>query len=286
MSAKVDIKTIAVVGSGVMGGGIAQVAAQYGFDVVLEDMKKEYVMAGLGKIGERLEKRVREGKMKSGEIGQILSRIRTVSSLEECCDADLIIEAALEKEDVKKTIFQELDSFCRAETVFATNTSSIPVTKLARATKRPDRFVGMHFMNPAYIMKLVEVIKGPDTSEKTAGLIKAVCERMGKIAVAVNDSPGFVISRVLATMINDAIFCLQEGVASKEGIDTIMKTGANHPMGPFELADLMGLDVCLEILSVLHADLGEKYRPCALLEDMVSSGKLGRKSGKGFYEYR
>jgi 3-hydroxybutyryl-CoA dehydrogenase len=280
------IKTIAVIGSGVMGGGIAQASAQYGYDVILEDLQKEYVAAGLKKIRKRLEKRVKEGKLEREELENTLSRIKTASSLEECCDADLVIEAAVEKEDVKKAIFQELDSFCGDKTIFATNTSSIPVTRLAKATKRPDRFVGMHFMNPAYIMKLVEVIKGPDTSEETAELVKAVCERMGKIAVAVNDSPGFVISRVLATMINDAIFCLQEGVASKEGIDTIMKTGANHPMGPFELADLMGLDVCLEILRALYADLGEKYRPCALLADMVSSGKLGRKSGEGFYEYR
>jgi 3-hydroxybutyryl-CoA dehydrogenase len=175
---------------------------------------------------------------------------------------------------------------CREETVFTSNTSSISITRLAQATRKPDRFAGMHFMNPAYIMKLVEVIRGPHTSDKTVDIIRAVSEKMGKTAVVVNDSPGFVISRVLATMMNDAIYCLHEGVAPKEGIDTIMKIGANHPMGPLELADLMGLDICLEILDILHADLGEKYRPCPLLKDMVSAGKLGRKSGEGFYEYR
>ena len=281
-----DIKTIAVIGSGVMGGGIAQVAAQCGYEVILEDLKKEYVVAGLRKIGERLDKRVKEGKLTQEEGGAVLSRIKTTSSLEECCDADLIVEAVAEKEEIKKEIFGELDAVCGGETIFASNTSSIPISRLALGTQRPGRFAGMHFMNPAYVMKLVEVIRGPETSEDTVKVIKTVCERMGKTPVVVNDSPGFVISRLLAAMINDAIFCLQEGVASKEGIDTIMKLGANHPMGPLELADLMGLDVCLEILRVLHSDLGEKYRPCPLLIEKVSAGKLGRKSGEGLYGYR
>ncbi len=280
------IKTIAVIGSGVMGGGIAQVAAQYGYEVILEDLKDEYVLSGLEEIGARLKKRVDEGKMKGEEFEKTISNMRASTSLEECCDADLIIEAVVEKEDIKKEIFGELDAICGDDIIFASNTSSIPISRLAQATQRPGRFVGMHFMNPAYIMKLVEVIRGPETSEDTVNVIKTVCERMGKAPVVVNDSPGFVISRVLATMINDAIFCLQEGVATKEGIDTIMKLGANHPMGPLELADLMGLDVCLEILGILHSDLGEKYRPCPLLLDKVSAGKLGRKSGEGFYEYK
>ena len=283
---KMDIKTIAVIGSGVMGGGIAQVAAQCGYEVILEDLKKEYVIAGLAKIRERLDKRVEEGKLDLKDREAALSRIRISTTLEECCDADLIIEAAVENEEVKKDIFRQLDAVCSEETIFASNTSSIPIGRLALATRKPGRFAGMHFMNPAYIMKLVEVVKGAGTSEKTADAIRAVCDRIGKTAVVVNDSPGFVISRLLATMINDAIFCLREGVATKEGIDTIMKLGANHPMGPLELADLMGLDVCLEILKVLQSDLGEKYRPCPLLVEKVSAGKLGRKSGEGFYEYK
>ncbi len=281
-----EIKTIAVIGSGVMGGGIAQVAAQSGYRVILEDLKKEYVTAGLQKIRERLERRVKEGKLEHEEREGLLSRIKAASSLEECCDADLIIEAAVENEDIKKDIFRQLDAVCSEKTIFASNTSSIPIGRLALATRKPGRFAGMHFMNPAYIMKLVEVVRCPDTSEKTADAIRTVCDRMGKTAVVVNDSPGFVISRLLATMINDAIFCLHEGVAAKEGIDTIMKLGANHPMGPLELADLMGLDVCLEILKVLHSEAGEKYSPCPLLVEKVSAGKLGRKSGEGFYEYR
>ncbi len=281
-----DIRTIAVIGSGVMGGGIAQVAAQCGYNVILEDLKEEYVSSGLEKIRVRLEKRVQEGELRREEVEAIIPRIKITTSLEESCDADLIIEAVVEKEDIKKDIFGELDAICGEETIFASNTSSIPITKLALATERRERFVGMHFMNPAYVMKLVEVIRGPETSERTVNVIKTVCERLGKAPVVVNDSPGFVISRVLATMINDAIFCLREGIATKEGIDTIMKLGANHPMGPLELADLMGLDVCLEILRILLTDLGEKYRPCPLLEEKVAAGKLGRKTGEGFYEYR
>jgi 3-hydroxybutyryl-CoA dehydrogenase len=282
----IDSKKIAVIGAGTMGGGIAQVAAQYGYAVVLEDAKKDYAMAGLAKIADRLEQRVGEGKIKSGEKEKILSRIKTSGSLKDCCDADLIIEAAIESEDIKIEIFKELDALCSKETVFATNTSSISITKLAQATGRPERFVGMHFMNPAYVMKLIEIIRGFRTSQETINMIREVAETMGKTCVVVNDSPGFVISRVILTMINDAIHCLHEGIAPREGIDTIMKLGANHPMGPFELADLMGLDICLEILEILHAELGEKYRPSPLLRQMVAAGKLGRKSGEGFYDYR
>ncbi len=281
-----DIKTIAVIGSGVMGSGIAQTAAQYGYDIILEDVKREFVMAGLENIRKRLDKRVEEGKLRQEEEALILSRIRTSTLLEECCDADLIIEAAVEREEIKKTIFRDLDSFCRDETIFASNTSSIPIARLAQATKRPDRFAGMHFMNPAYVMKLVEIIRGPHSSEDTIKATMVFSESIGKTPVVVNDSPGFVISRVLAAMINDAVYCLQEGVATREGIDTIMKLGANHPMGPFELADLMGLDVCLEILRILHSDLGERYRPCPVLIDMVAAGRFGRKNGEGFYEYK
>ncbi len=269
-----------------MGSGIAQVAAQFGYDVILDDMKEELVIVGLQNIGKRLLERVEKGKLDRGESEIILSRIRTTTTLEECCDADLIVEAVVEREDIKRDIFRQLDTFCSEDTIFVSNTSSIPISKLAPATHRPSRFAGMHFMNPAYIMKLVEVIRGPGTSEHTVNVIRTVCERMGKTPVVVNDSPGFIISRILASMINDAVFCLQEGVATKEGLDTIMKLGANHPMGPLELADLMGLDVCLEILRILHSDLGEKYKPCPMLMEKVEAGKLGRKSGEGFYEYK
>ena len=281
-----NIQKIGIIGAGTMGGGIAQVAAQSGYEVVLKDVSEEYVRAGLAKIKERLGKRVSEGKLESREKDRILSNIKTTSNLKDCKDTDLIIEAVLEKEDIKKQIFKELDILCDEETVFTSNTSSISITRLALVTERPERFAGMHFMNPAYIMRLVEVVQGPRTSRETIGIITAVAEKMGKIPVIVNDFPGFVSNRVLMPMINDAIYCLQEGVASREGIDTIMKLGANHPMGPLELADFIGLDVCLAILDVLHEELGEKYRPCPLLERMVADGKLGKKSGEGFYGYR
>ena len=281
-----NIQKIGVIGAGTMGGGIAQVAAQSGYEVVLKDVKEEYVKAGFAKIKERLGKRVGEGKLEIGEKDRILSNIKTTTSLKDCKDADLIIEAVIEKEDIKKQIFKELDTICNDETVFASNTSSISITRLAEVTKRPERFAGMHFMNPAYTMKLVEVVKGMHTSDETVNIITAVAEIMGKIPVVVNDFPGFVSNRILMPMINDAVYCLQEGVASRESIDNVMRLGANHPMGPLELADFISLDTCLAILEILHAELGEKYRPCPLLRKMVAGGKLGRKSGEGFYEYR
>lgn len=281
-----NIQKIGVIGAGTMGCGIAQVAAQSGYEVILEDMKEEYVKAGFVKIRERLAKRVSEGKIESREKDRILSNIKATASLESCKDADLIIEAVTEKEDVKKQIFQELDSLCDDETIFTSNTSSISITRLAQVTGRPDRFAGMHFMNPAHIMKLVEVVKGIHTSDETVNVITVVAGIMGKTPVIVNDFPGFVSNRILVPMINDAIYCLQEGVASRESIDTIMKLGANHPMGPLELADFIGLDICLEILEALQVELGDKYRPCPLLRKMVAAGKFGRKSGEGFYEYR
>ena len=237
-----DIKIIGIIGAGTMGGGIAQVAAQSGYEVVLKDVSEEYVRAGFAKIKERLAKRAGEGKLENHEKERILSNIKITTSLEDCKDADLIIEAVIEKEDIKKQLFKELDILCDEETLFATNTSSISITRLASITKRPEQFAGMHFMNPAYIMKLVEVVKGLATSEETVSVITAVAQKMGKIPVVVNDSPGFVSNRVLMPMINDAIYCLHEGIATKEGIDSIMKLGANHPMGPLELADFIGLD--------------------------------------------
>jgi len=280
-----EIQKIGVIGAGTMGGGIAQVAAQSGFKVVLEDISEEYVRPGFAKIKERLEKRVGEGKLGSKEKERILSNIKITSDLKDFRDVDLIIEAVIEKEEMKKQIFKELDGICADGAVFTTNTSSVSITRLAQVTKRRERFAGMHFMNPAYVMKLVEVVRGLRTSQETVDIITAVAEKMGKIPVVVNDSPGFVSNRVLMPMINDAIFCLQEGFASKESIDSIMKLGANQPMGPLELADFIGLDVCLAILEVIHAELGEKYRPCPLLRKMVAGGKLGRKNGEGFYEY-
>jgi len=281
-----EIRTIAVIGAGTMGGGIAQTAAESGFDVILEDVSEGLAAEGLRKIERRLETRVAEGKLESGAKNAVVGRIRAVSKLDYCRGADLVIEAVIEKEEAKKAIFTALDVLCPPETIFATNTSSIRITRLAGSTKRPDRFIGMHFMNPAYVMKLVEIVKGVRTSEGTVNTAKKVCDSMGKVTVVVEDSPGFVSNRVLMPLINEAVFCLQEGVASCEGIDTVMKLGAHHPMGPLELADFIGLDTCLEILEILEAELGEKFRPAPLLRKMVASGKLGRKNGEGFYEYR
>ncbi len=280
-----QIKKIAVIGAGIMGGGIAQAAAESGFDVLLTDATGKLAAKGFARVKERLESRAAEGKISPQGKEEMLSRIGVSARLEECLSADLIVEAVIEREDVKKDIFQQLDGFCPPETIFATNTSTISITRLAGATSRPERFIGMHFMNPAYIMRLVEVIRGRSTSESTVDIIRSVSMKMGKTPVVVCDSPGFVSNRVLMPMINEAVYCLQEGISSKEDIDTVMKLGANHPMGPLELADFIGLDTCLEILAILEEELGEKFGPCPLLRKMVAAGRLGRKSGEGFYEY-
>ena len=280
------IQEIGIIGSGTMGGGIAQLAAQNGFSVVLEDINEEYVTAGLKQIQERLEKRVIEGKISSVDREKILSRIRISTDLEDCKDSDLIIEAVTEKDEIKKQVFNKLDKICREDVIFTSNTSSISITRLAQATGRQDRFAGMHFMNPAFIMKVVEVVRGLRTSQETIDTILSIAGKMGKVPVIVNDSPGFISNRLLMPMINEAVYCLYDGIASIESIDTVMKLGANHPMGPLELADLIGLDVCLDVLEILHKDLGEKYMPCPLLRKMVAGGKLGRKNGEGFYDYR
>lgn len=280
------IQEIGIIGSGTMGGGIAQLAAQNGFRVVLEDINEEYVTSGLKNIQERLENRINEGKITSVDREKILSRIRISTNLEECKDSDLIIEAVTENDEIKKQVFSKLDKICRKDVIFTSNTSSISITRLAQATVRQDRFAGMHFMNPAFIMKLVEVVRGLRTSQETIDTIVSLAEKMGKVPVIVNDSPGFISNRLLMPMINEAVYCLYDDIASIESIDTVMKLGANHPMGPLELADLIGLDVCLYVLEILHKDLGEKYMPCPLLRKMVAGGKLGKKNGEGFYDYR
>jgi len=281
------VKDIGVIGAGQMGHGIALVAAQAGYNVILRDISKELVDRGLQRIDKFLSKSVEKGKIKEEEKNKILSRIKGTTELEDIKNVDLVIEAIFENIQLKKDLFKELDGICKKDTIFASNTSTIPITDLASATSRENQFIGMHFMNPVPLMKLVEVIRGLKTSDETTDLIKEIAEKMGKIPVEVNDSPGFVSNRLLMPMINEAIFCLQEGVGTPENIDAVMKLGMNHPMGPLELADLIGLDVVLNIMNVLYEGFNDsKYRPCPLLKKMVQAGYLGRKTGRGFYEYK
>ncbi len=281
-----EIAKIGVVGAGTMGHGIAQVAAVSGYSVRLVDTFAAALERGRGRIEASLDKLVAKERLSAEDRDAALGRIETSSTLESLDDVDLAIEAVVEKLEIKQQVLAELDRVCRPGAILATNTSSISITRLAASTDRAEKVIGMHFMNPVPLMKLVEIIRGLATDQETYDSIEAATERMGKTPVEVFDSPGFVSNRVLLPMINEAVFCLHEGVGSAEDIDTVMKLGMNHPMGPLALADLIGLDVCLDILDVLHGELRDsKYRACPLLVKMVDAGRLGRKTGQGFYEY-
>jgi len=276
-----------VVGAGQMGSGIAQVAAQAGLQVILRDVEDRFVQKGLGVIDKNLSRDVEKGRKTAEEQAAILSRIQGTTDLKGAAGADLVIEAVTENLAVKQALFQDLDRICGPEAIFASNTSSLPITQLAASTSRADRFIGMHFMNPVPVMKLVEIIRGLATSDPVYEAVRELADRMGKTSVVVADYPGFVSNRVLMPLINEAIFCVYEGVASVEDVDTVMKLGMNHPMGPLTLADFIGLDTCLSIMEVLYEGYNDpKYRPCPLLRKMVMAGRLGKKTGRGFYTYQ
>lgn len=282
-----SIQKVMVVGAGQMGSGIAQVAAQAGLQVILRDVEDRFVQKGLGVIDKNLSRDVEKGRKTAEEQAAILSRIQGTTDLKGAAGADLVIEAVTENLAVKQALFQDLDRICGPEAIFASNTSSLPITQLAASTSRADRFIGMHFMNPVPVMKLVEIIRGLATSDPVYEAVRELADRMGKTSVVVADYPGFVSNRVLMPLINEAIFCVYEGVASVEDVDTVMKLGMNHPMGPLTLADFIGLDTCLSIMEVLYEGYNDpKYRPCPLLRKMVMAGRLGKKTGRGFYTYQ
>jgi len=282
-----EINNISILGGGTMGNGIAHTFAQYGFPVSLYDIKQEFLDKASKTISGNLDRQVKKGILTEEQKTSTLANIKTFLSLEEAsANADLVIEAVPENSEMKKDIFRKLDAHCKPTAILASNTSSISITEIAAVTKRPSQVIGMHFMNPVPMMKLVEVIRGLATSDETFQSVKLAAEKLEKTPVEVNDFPGFVSNRVLLPMLNEAIYCVFEGVAKPEAIDTVMKLGMNHPMGPLQLADFIGLDVCLSIMNVLHDGLGDtKYRPCPLLKQMVAAGHLGKKSGKGFYNY-
>ena len=280
------MKKIGVIGAGTMGTGIAHVSALSGFDVTLVDIEQNLLEHSLTSIKKGLKRQVDKGKIYQEEMNAALVRIQTITEMKSLSSEDIVIEAATENKEVKISIFSELDTFCPEKTILASNTSSISISLIASATNRPEKVIGMHFMNPVSIMKLVEIIRGKLTSDETTGKVKNLVEVLNKTPVECNDSSGFVSNRILMPMINEAVCCLADGVATAEAIDKIMTVGMAHPMGPLTLADLIGLDICLAIMKVLHRDMGDnKYRPCPLLEEMVSAGNLGRKTGQGFYSY-
>jgi 3-hydroxybutyryl-CoA dehydrogenase len=277
---------VMVLGAGTMGAGIVQTAAQAGFDVVVRDIKQEFVDKGINGIAKGLEKMVAKGKMDAEKKDAIMAKITGTVDLAEAKDCDIVIEAAVEVMDIKKAIFKELDSICKPECILASNTSALSITEIAAATGRADKVIGMHFFNPVPAMKLVEIIKGASTSQETFDFTKDISLKMGKSPVEINEAPGFVVNRLLIPMLNEGMYAVMEGVANAEDVDTSMKFGAGHPMGPLALADMIGLDICLAIMQTLHREFGDdKYRPCPLLVKMVRAGKLGRKTGEGFFKY-
>ncbi|KYC92924.1 3-hydroxybutyryl-CoA dehydrogenase [Heyndrickxia sporothermodurans] len=281
-----DIKKVMVIGAGQMGSGIAQVCAQAGYIVYLNDLKEEFVQKGLGVISKNLSRQVTKGRMTEEEKDKVLSNFIPSTNLQDSENVGIVIEAAVENMEVKSKIFKELDQYAPNHAILASNTSSLPITEIAAATKRPEKVIGMHFMNPVPVMKLVEIIRGLATSDEVYQAVEDMTKSLSKIPVEVNDFPGFVSNRVLMPMINEAIYTLYEGVATKEAIDEVMKLGMNHPMGPLTLADFIGLDTCLYIMETLHEGFGDdKYRPCPLLRKYVKAGWLGKKSGRGFYIY-